>query len=205
MWGLVHKVRRRWDHGHHSLIYYVPISWKHRRFTEILRKYNPDMVDPFSSCPVSILKETSVHWLISLKLVWTLQSFGGNTAFYGKFHIWGEACLLKMYINSTKQQVKKNAHQTSLFFPETASSSPLSMEPSFPQIYSLAIRNSALFKVHTPIPVHQPRTSCILHRTWTGDSFHIWYYTCFNAILPNHPTLALSHRVQKTVLYNTVY
>ena len=24
---------------------------------------------------------------------------------------------------------------------------------------------------------------------------------CFNAILPNHPTLALSHRVQKTVLY----
>ena len=28
-----------------------------------------------------------------------------------------------------------------------------------------------------------------------------WYYTCFNAILPNHPTLALSHRVQKTVLY----
>ena len=36
---------------------------------------------------------------------------------------------------------------------------------------------------------------------WTGDLFLIWYYTCFNAILPNHPTLALSHRVQKTVLY----
>ena len=33
------------------------------------------------------------------------------------------------------------------------------------------------------------------------DSFHIWYYTYFNAILPNHPTLSLSHRVQKTVLY----
>ena len=28
-----------------------------------------------------------------------------------------------------------------------------------------------------------------------------WYFTCFNAILPNHPTLALSHRVQKTVQY----
>ena len=27
------------------------------------------------------------------------------------------------------------------------------------------------------IPVHQPRASCIMHRTWTGDSFHIWYYT----------------------------
>ena len=47
------------------------------------------------------------------------------------------------------------------------------------------------------IPVHQPRASCIMHRTWTGVSFHIWYYTCFNDILPNHPTL--SHRVQKTV------
>ena len=51
------------------------------------------------------------------------------------------------------------------------------------------------------IPVHHPQASSIMHQTWTGDSFHIWYYTCFNAILPNHPTLALSHRVQKTVLY----
>ena len=51
------------------------------------------------------------------------------------------------------------------------------------------------------IPVHQPQASCIMHWTWTGDSFHIWYCTCFNTILPNHPTIALSHRVQKTVLY----
>ena len=54
------------------------------------------------------------------------------------------------------------------------------------------------------IPVHQPQASSIVHRTWTGDSFHIWYYMCFNAILPNHPTLFLSHRVQKTVLYISV-
>ena len=51
------------------------------------------------------------------------------------------------------------------------------------------------------IPGHQHQTSCILHWTWTGDSFLIWYYTCFSAILPNHATLTLSHRVQKTVLY----
>ena len=38
------------------------------------------------------------------------------------------------------------------------------------------------------IPVHQPQASCILHQTWTADSFLIWYYTCFNAILPNHHT-----------------
>ena len=37
------------------------------------------------------------------------------------------------------------------------------------------------------IPVHQPQASCILHQTWTGHSFLIWYYTCFNSILPNHP------------------
>ena len=43
------------------------------------------------------------------------------------------------------------------------------------------------------IPVQQRQASCIMHGTWTGDSFHIWYYTCFIAILPNHPTL--SHRV----------
>ena len=51
------------------------------------------------------------------------------------------------------------------------------------------------------IPVHQLQASCILHQTWTGDSFLIWYYTYFSAILPNNPTLSLSHRVQKTVLY----
>ena len=33
------------------------------------------------------------------------------------------------------------------------------------------------------IPVHQPQASCILHRTWTGDSFLIWYYACFNKCL----------------------
>ena len=54
------------------------------------------------------------------------------------------------------------------------------------------------------IPVHQPQASCIMHQIWTGDPFHIWKYTCFNAILLNHPTLALSHRVQKTVLYTCV-
>ena len=54
------------------------------------------------------------------------------------------------------------------------------------------------------IPVHQPQASSIMHQTWTGDSFHIWYYICFSAILPNHPTLSLSHRVQKTVLYISV-
>ena len=42
------------------------------------------------------------------------------------------------------------------------------------------------------VPVHQPQASSIMHRTWTGNSFHIWYYTCFSAILPSHPTVSLS-------------
>ena len=54
------------------------------------------------------------------------------------------------------------------------------------------------------IRVHQPQASIIVHRTWTGNSFHTWYYTCFNVILPNLPTLSLSHRVHKTVLYISV-
>ena len=50
------------------------------------------------------------------------------------------------------------------------------------------------------IPVYQPQASCIMDQTWTGDSFLIWYYTCFNAILPNQPP-SLYRRVQKTVLH----
>ena len=53
------------------------------------------------------------------------------------------------------------------------------------------------------VPMHQPQASYIMHWTWTGNSFHIWHYTCFNAILPNHPTLYLSHRVQR-LFYTSV-
>ena len=66
---------------------------------------------------------------------------------------------------------------------------------------------SSFLPPHT-IPLGRPsapaQASSIVHRTWTGDSFHIWYYRYFNAILPNHPTLSLSHRVHKTVLYISV-
>ena len=51
------------------------------------------------------------------------------------------------------------------------------------------------------IPVHQHWAPCLMQQTWTGNLFHIWQYTCFSAILSNHPTLAFSRRVQKTVLY----
>ena len=54
------------------------------------------------------------------------------------------------------------------------------------------------------VPVHQPQASSIVHRTWTGNSFHTWYFTCFNAILPNLPTLSpfLTHIL---VSYDLLY
>ena len=40
-----------------------------------------------------------------------------------------------------------------------------------------------------------------MHWTFTDHLFYIWSYTCFSAILSNHPTFSFSHRVQKSVLY----
>ena len=75
-------------------------------------------------------------------------------------------------------------------------------------IHVLPILNPPPSSLPTPslwvVPVHQPQASSIVHRTWTGNSFHTWYYKCFNAILPNLPTLSLSNRVHKTVLYISV-
>ena len=71
-----------------------------------------------------------------------------------------------------------------------------------------------MFPILIPAPPHLPPHSislglpsaptlstCLKHLTWAGDLFHTWQYTCFNAILSAHPTLAFSHRVQKSVLY----
>ena len=56
----------------------------------------------------------------------------------------------------------------------------------------------------TPSPYHPSGSSQCTSPKYPESCIEpglISYYTCFNAILPNHPTLSLSHRVQKTVLY----
>ena len=72
-------------------------------------------------------------------------------------------------------------------------------------IHTFPILNPPPSSLPTPslwvVPVHQPQASSIVHWTWTGNWFHTWYYTCFNAILPNLPrkmvTIALCTRQQK--------
>ena len=55
------------------------------------------------------------------------------------------------------------------------------------------------------IPLGHPSAPAlrILYPALNLDWWFVSYMilSCFNAILPNHPTLSLSHRVQKTVLY----
>ena len=68
-------------------------------------------------------------------------------------------------------------------------------------------RGVHVFPIPNPplIPLGHPSAPApsILHPASNLDWRFISYmiFTCFNAIIPNHPTLALSHRVQKTVLY----
>ena len=50
-----------------------------------------------------------------------------------------------------------------------------------------------------PLPLGLPSapgpSACLMHPTWAGYLFHPRYYTCFDAVLLKHPTLAFSHRV----------
>ena len=50
---------------------------------------------------------------------------------------------------------------------------------------------------------HRPRlwVFCVIYQSPIGSLFYMWQCICFNAILSNHPTLSLSHWVQKSVLY----
>ena len=58
-----------------------------------------------------------------------------------------------------------------------------------------------LYLIPLGLPSAPAPSTCLMHPTWAGDLFHPWKYSCFDAVLLKHPTLAFSHRVQKSVLY----
>ena len=58
-----------------------------------------------------------------------------------------------------------------------------------------------LYRIPLGLPSAPGPSTCLMHSTWAGDLFHQRWYTCFDAVLSKHPTLAFSHRVQKSVLY----
>ena len=62
-----------------------------------------------------------------------------------------------------------------------------------------------LHSIPLGLPSPPGPSTCLMHPTWAGDLFHPRYYTCFDAVLSKHPTLAFSHRVQKSALYICVY
>ena len=46
-------------------------------------------------------------------------------------------------------------------------------------------------------------STCLMHPTWAGDLFHPRWYTCFDAVLLKHPTLAFSTEF-KSLFYTSV-
>ena len=132
-------------------------------------------VVPFSSCPQSFPASGSFLFLFFF-FFFFLGGQGLRIFFYFIFKLYIIVLVLP--------NIKMNPPQAYMCFPT------LNPPPSSLPIPSLWV-----------VPVHQPQASSIVHRTWTGNSFHTWYYTYFNAIVPNLPTLSLSHRVHKTVLY----
>ena len=71
------------------------------------------------------------------------------------------------------------------------------------------------------VPVHQPQASSIMHRTWTSDSFHIWYMFHCHSPKSSHPRplpqspkncsihlclfCCLAYRVIITIFLNSIY
>ena len=77
-----------------------------------------------------------------------------------------------------------------------------------------------------PIPLGHPSapapSTCLMHPTWNGDLFHTWWYTCFDAVLSDHPPspsptesknllihlclfFHLAYRVIVTIFLNSIY
>ena len=72
------------------------------------------------------------------------------------------------------------------------------IEMKQPWVYMCSQSPSPLHLPLHPLPLGLPSAPdpsvCLMHPTWAGDLLHPRKYTCFNAVLLKHPTLAFSHR-----------
>ena len=68
-----------------------------------------------------------------------------------------------------------------------------------PWIYMYSPSRSPSHLPLHPIPLGLPsapaQSTCLMHPAWAGDLLHPREYTCFDAVLSKHPTLAFSHIV----------
>ena len=93
-------------------------------------------------------------------------------------------------------------------------------------VHVFTILNPLPTSLHIPslwvIPVHQPQAPCIMHQTWTGNSFHmiIYIFQCHSPIssrprpLPQSPKdcsihlclfCYLAYRVIVTIFLNSIF
>ena len=146
-------------------------------------------------------------------LNWFIVFFRSTISYYWWYRRWYIPCIF-IYFFFFKFYFIFKLYITVLVLPN------IKMNP--PQVYMCSpILNPNPSCLPIPslwvVPVHQPQASSIVHRTWTGNSFQTWYFTCFNAILPNLPTLSLSlfytsvsfcclvYRVIVTIFLNSIY
>ena len=178
---------------------------------DIMYKWNHTVCCLLCLSPLSIIFSVFLHVVVHistasnfLALVWistvfSLPLLGSPTACSPRKPGWCSSNVNQitslLYLESSKGFLFYLENSFFFFTLQYCIGFTIHQHASAPSIHVFPILNPPPTSLLLPslwvIPVHQPQASCTLHRTWTGDSFLVWYYTSFNAILPNHPLPSL--------------